>query len=405
MSKKVAIVNRVGFDGGGATTLCLQYAKLGFDVFIKNYVFPNQFLPELEPNIMLYDSIDSLVELVKNYDRLIFVNLWFGGYKSLPTSVFDDLLYLRNKYNDLDICYVSCCRNLQEMFTLLDGCKKYNFTFSQIFTLQPDLSRIVSDKQLVSYMNINAFTPSIKYEPVARDKRLKIVLTSGRIVGIKGINKFLSAVDDNFLQIADGFVFLHEGAGFTFNKLNSDISCPPQLLFLFDKTISPKIPKPQFAFKQYSESPELNKFNLYPSYNVDEIYNRWKYYYAGICCILGSKSAYYYRRTLLGNNWVVEDVRENNKIQKDAQLWNDTLEYADIEKILAGLPVFFSRKYSEIINFNDERLIYNSFSDIPQLVVRLSDYYDDARNEQYNWLMKKLDSVNNNIISKFTKEF
>jgi len=403
MSKKVAIVNRVGFDGGGATTLCLQYAKLGFDVFIKNYVFPNQFLPELEPNIMLYDSIDSLIELVKNYDRLIFVNLWFG-YNSLPESVFDDLLALKSNYPNIEICYVHCSRQTREMQTLIAGCKEHNFVFSHVFTLHPFLQTIV-DMCKVTFMNINAFTPPFNYKPLAEVERIKVILTAGRIGGFKGICQFLSVIDDEFLRTASEFTFLHEGAGFTFTKKNSNVSCSPQLLFLFDKTVRPKVPKAQFVFKKYGDRPDLYKFNIYPSYNIDEIYDRWKYYYAGISCILGSKSSYAYTRSLLGSSWTIIDSKEGKRLQKNAQHWNDTLEYADIEKILVGLPVFFSRKYSEIIDFNDERLIYNSFSDIPQLVVRLSDYYDDARNEQYNWLMKKLDSVNNNIISKFTKEF
>ena len=29
MNKKIVVINPVGFEGGGATTLCLEYAKLG----------------------------------------------------------------------------------------------------------------------------------------------------------------------------------------------------------------------------------------------------------------------------------------------------------------------------------------------------------------------------------------
>lgn len=399
MRKKIAIINPVGFEGGGITTLCLQYAKLGIDVIVKNQLKSNQYLPVLDENIHLYSDINELVELCGKYNRLLFVNLYIG---KITNTVLDDILTLKSVYPNIEICYIHCTRHMGDLQTLLPICNKHNFMFTHIYSLLPYIHEFKYCDS--TFMNINAFTPP-NYNPVNFEDRLNVIFSSGRVEAFKGTLKYFNSIDFDFLQKSNGYTYLHEGANFNFHKRDSGISCPPQLLSLFDTIKSPKIVKQQYAFKRYGESPEVDKFNIYPSYNVDDVYDRWKNYYAGICCILGTKSNYVRQKSLFEDRFVIADVKERNLVEKQSLNWGDTLEYADIEKIFAGVPTLFSRKYSELIGFNDFRLIYDSFLDIPRLVANLSACYDDIRIEQYKWLVDKLNGVNANIIEQFTKEF
>ena len=72
---------------------------------------------------------------------------------------------------------------------------------------------------------------------------------------------------------------------------------------------------------------------------------------------------------------------------------------------MSGVPVFFSRRYAQLLGFTDDRLIYNCFSEIPDKVNALIDYYDDAREKQWHWFVDSISKLNAEIIDTFTKEF
>lgn len=398
MTKKVAIINPVGFDGGGGVTLCLQYAKIGLPVIMREHTMPNYTRPVVNDNISTYSSQSQLIAMCEGFDRLIFVNLYYG---KITDSVLDDILALRSTYKDKEICFIHCYRKTTNIEELLPICDRNGFMFDCIFSLHPHITDI--NRCPAVFMNINAFTQP-KYLPASFEDRHKVVFTSGRPESLKGTLKYFSAIDDNFLQRAKDFLWLHEGANFTFSKSSDSVNVPPQLLLLFDKTHTPKTVLNQYTFKRYGEEAETQKFNLYPQYNVDDVYDRWKYYYAGVCCILGTKSSYIHSNLLFDNDEIIADSRERTLVEKHALNFSDTLEYADIEKICAGVPVLFSKKYASIIGFNDNALIYDSFSEIPDKVNNLSVNYDKVRNCQYEWLSRKLSEVNSNIIAQFTKE-
>ena len=357
MNKRIAIVNQVGFDGGGGTTLCLQYAKLGIDVLIKDYVMPGKYLPILSDNIIKFSATQELIRLAQKYDRLIFVNLWYG---KISKNVLDNLLLLRTHYPTLELCYLHCFRKTDDLQQLLTLGNEVQFKFDHIYSLNPTVKEF-SDSFTV--MNINAITVP-KYVHVPVDNRRKIIFSSGRVEAFKGITKYILAINERFLTQTGSFTYIHEGATFNKHKQSEGISCTPQLLSVFELGVSPKVVKAQYALKQYGEDADASKFNIYPEYNLNDVQERWSYYYAGICCILGTKSGYITTRSLVGSDSFISDSRERIAIDKAAVQWNDDLEYADMEKICAGVPVFFSHRYAEIIGFTDRRLIYDSFYDI-----------------------------------------
>lgn len=397
--RRIAVVNPVGFEGGGATTLCAQYAKLGIDCWFKsNSAFHrSDFMSE--SSIKLYSCTKELLELAKQYDRLLFVNMWFG--KTMPENVLDDVVLLRKTFPKLEICYVHCSRRLLDLYALLPVCQKYNFMFDYIFSLNPMIKTFGYCNSIA--MNINAFTIP-EYNPVKVEDRNRVVFTAGRLEAYKGFLRFFNSIDDTMLQNMGDFVYIHEGAKYNHHKKDDGISCPPQMLSIFDTTVSPKVLKPQFVLREYGDEPLLHKFNIYPSYDMKYIYDRWRYYYVGVCCILGSRSAYVCSNSLFGDSWIINDSREYHDLEKRASLWSDVLEYADIEKIVFGIPVLFSRKYSQIIGFTDDRLIYNSYGEIPKKVYALQEYYDDARENQYQWFVDKMKNVNDIILEQFTKD-
>ena len=399
MSKRIVIINPVGFEGGGGTTLCLEYAKLGIDVWFKDYTFSWQEKLNLPDHVNVYTNKEELLNLAKNNDRLLFVNLWFG--KTMPDTVLDDIITIRKLYPKVEICYIHCSRRLLDLYKLLPVCQKNNFMFDYIYSLNKSIHTFNYCDSVL--MNINAYTLP-EYNPVKFSERRKIVFTAGRVEAFKGIVRYFNSIDLNYINKFNNYIYLHEGAKFSYHKNNDGVSCPPQMLSIFDTTQSPKIIKSQFVLKKYGEEPDKDKYNIYPSYNIEDIENRWKYYFAGVCCILGTKSECVKNRTLFGDKWLISDSFEKKIIEKTALLWSDTLEYADLEKMAFGIPLLFSREYSKIIGFNDDRLIYNSFSEIPEKVKSLSNYYDDARESQYIWLNNKLKNVNDNIIKEFTKE-
>lgn len=401
MNRRVAIVNPVGFDRGGATTLCMQYTKLGFDVLF-NIAHPLDatLLPMYQdnPGVHMYKSTHELLTLVDKYDRLLFFNLWYGT-TSVPDDVLADILLIAKTFPDKELCYIHCFRKIDDLHKLLPICQNNNFMFKHIFSLNP-LAKTVAGLCQVTVMDMNAVSLPI-YDPVPLSERQPVIFSAGRTEAFKNTTKYLQSIDDNFLKAVDGFICLHDGAGFTFHKTDEGVSCQPQLLSLFDLS-NGKTLKPQYVMKHYDELPEPSKFNLYPAYTIYDIQNRWKFFYAGVCCILGTISGY--SRIGLLNRYTIVDSRERTLTTKKAQNWNSSLEYADIEKILFGVPVLFSRMYSEIIGFNDESLIYNSFSDIPMKVKALSGNYDKIRSNQYEWLITKIKHTNKNIVEQFTKD-
>ncbi len=398
---RVAIINPVGFDRGGATTLCMQYTNLGFDaIFNVAHPLDVNLLSIYQNNcrVYTYKSVHELLTLVNKYDRLLFFNLWYGTM-SVPDNVLSDILLISKTFPDKELCYIHCFRKTDDLLKLLPICRNNDFMFRHIFSLNP-LAKTIVGLCPVTVMDMNAVTLQ-KYEPVPRNKRQPVVFSAGRTEAFKNTTKYLQSIDDKFLEAADGFIYLHDGAGFTFHKNDSGVSCQPQLLSLFDLS-NGKTLKSQYVVKHYGETPESNKFNLYPAYTIADVQDRWRFFYAGVCCILGVVSGY--SKSNLFNTYTIIDQKERGLTIKKAQNWNESLEYADIEKILYGVPVLFSRMYSKIIGFSDERLIYNSFSDIPSLVKNLSNYYDDARINQYEWLVNKVKHTNDNIIEQFTKD-
>lgn len=398
--RKIAIINPLGFDGGGATTLCLQYAKLGIDVWFKNCVYPNQYIPEITDTIHTWSHLNELMDAVKEYDRIFFINLWFGSKRSL-TNTINDIKTIKH-FRNQEICFIHCSRQIDDLKRLLTECEDQNFIFDHVYSINPLSTTLGYD--YVTSLNINAVVLSDDYDAIiCAEDRTNIVFSAGRVESFKGTLRYFSSIDDSFIKSTGKYSYIHEGAKFSKHESNNGVSCPPQLLPLFDLTQRPKVLKPQFSFKQYGEAADPSKFNIYPSYKLSDIKDRWKYYYAGVCCILGTKSHYSLSGGLFTNvKSVISDVRERNLIEMAALNWNNALEYADIEKIMFGVPTLFSHKYAEIINFSDSRLIYDCFLDIPKKVALLQNYYDDARQSQYSWLMEQLKETNSTIIERFT---
>ena len=393
MSKHVAIVNTTGFDGGGIARLGIEYSKLGLDVYFKDMIHPLQFKPNEVANVKLYNTFDELVSFISKYDRLIFLTFYD---KYLEVNV-KQLMELRNTYPNMEICYLYCDRNNKRLIKLLDVLAKYNAEFDYYFSINPNIDDLVEN---VITLNVNAFTfPEASYNLKCR-VRSNIVLTAGRTEAFKGVLNYFSSIDDEFLE--SSYKYIHEGARYRFNNTGT-VSTPVQLLSLFDITKSPKQLKSQYAFKDYGEEPCCGKLTIYPSYNPDDIYKRWSHYYAGICCILGTKNKLVKRGNLFSNQWVVDDLRENNLMTKKLKLWTDAIEYANLEMIACGLPVLFSRKYAEVIGFDIEELIYNSFSEIPNKLDSLKMNYNEIRNAQYELFRLRQDKVNSNILDTFTK--
>lgn len=389
---RTVIINAVGFDGGGIAKLGIEYSKLGFDVYFKNVVQPLQIKPTQFANVKFYDTFNDLQIKLIDYDRIIFLTF----YDNILDEVIPDIVKLKLNFPNVEFCYLYCDRNLDRLLRLQKCLKNYGLVFDCYFSINPNISDIVDN---YVYLNVNAFTFSDRKVLSVYDRQ-RIVLTAGRVEGFKGVLSYFHAVDTKFLK--SDYFYIHEGARFAFNK-SGTISTPPQLLTLFDTAQIPKQLKPEFVFKKYGESPDAHKLTIYPSYNLDSI-NRWSNYYAGICCILGSKNRCRKINNLVDSRWVIDDVRENNAIMRKSKIWNFAVEYANLEMIDVGLPVLFSRKYSEILDFHEESLIYDSFSNIPDKLDSLCVNYEDIRKRQYDIFSGRQTIVNENIKKVFTDE-
>ena len=389
---KTVIINTVGFDGGGIARLGIEYSKLGFDVYFKNTIKYLQIKPTNIGEIKFYDDLHLILP---NYDRAIFLTFYDDN---LQITV-RELITLKKKFSNIEFWYLYCDRNLVRLEKLLSILKEENFNlFDGYFSINPNIFALVNN---YVYLNVNAYTfKSCDMKPL--NERKRIVLTAGRTEGFKGVLLYFSFINKEFLDT--DYYYIHEGANFSFNKFGR-VSVPPQLLNLFDTNVSPKVIKPEFSFNKYGDEPVFDKFTIYPSYNSDSIMNRWSNYYAGICCILGSKSISRPVKNLIGGyNWVLDDKIENTLINKKCKIWNDAIEYANIEMIEAGLPVLFSRKYSQIIGFSDEHLIYDAFSMIPLKLDELMTDYNSIREKQYTFFVKKQTKINNYIKKVFVTE-
>jgi len=395
MSKKIAIINQIGFEGGGITKLGIEYSKIGLDVYFKDVVQPLQFKPDDVGNIKLYTSVLELLNIIEEnkYDRLIFLPLTLYD-KELDVAL-QSVIQIRNKYSDIELCYLFCNRRVMRAKRLLNVCRANNFFFDHYFSITPDLCNYVDN---CTYMNINAVTVSKKPKLHSRNN---VIFSAGRVEAVRGTIAYFQSIDSNFIK--DDFYYIHEGAKYRFTK--NGISVSPQLFSLFDMTCKPKKILSNYRFLNYGDMPSKDKLNIYPSYKLDDAMFRWSQYYLSICCILGSKSICRTTKSLLGKNCLADDLIEDGRLNNIALVWDDALEYADMEKILCGVPVLFSIKYAQIIGFTDFRLIYNSFSEIPRKAKELKFCRNDAWNKQYDWLVNKVVDVNKNIVKEFTKEF
>lgn len=405
MSKRVAIIHPLGFYAGGTIALCVQYAKLGLDVYIRDYVSPNSCAgkPDLPNNITLYNSSDELENVICNYDRIIIVELWYGT--EMQGDVLDDLVRFREHYPNLEICWIYCARTLKACKEVIPVLDRKHFKFTHVFTLNSEVNNykyLLGDG--MTLMRLNAYTP-IESDIVDVSERTNIVFSAGRVEAFKGVTRYIGSIDESFIENAGDFIFEHNGATFNFHKTDAGVSCPPQLLSVFDMTKSPKQLKPYYVFKDYSESETSHKFNIYPIYRLDDILEKWKHNFAGVCCILGSKHGYIKYSNLLGSDIRAVDKTEHTRLLNSAKQWNADLEYADLEKLNLGIPVLFSRMYASIIGFTDERLIYDSFSEIPFKINALMCYYNDIVHEQQIWYKNNISQVNDDIVRIFGEEF
>ena len=385
-----AIINSFGFESGGMTTLCLYYSKLGFDVYIKDKVHPLKYKMSIE-NANIYNSDDELLDISKKYDRLIFLppayksDLKSGLYEKAFLPIFD----IRKNNPNVELCYLYCSRDSDDFIDyLLPVLTRNNFDFDHYFSITPKLLNIKSN---VKCFDINAFIfdgdVNIRYDS-------DIVFTAGRVEGFKGVVKYF----DN-INFDSGYTYVHEGAGYNFNK-NGNVSVPLQLLNVKNN--------PNVLFKQYGDVPVINKLNIYPTYKLEDAKYRWSNYFAGICCIMGTKTLYKKGNTLFDKDtWFVDNKAEDTLISKQSKLWGiGGLEYANLEMINIGIPVLFSRGYSNIIGFNDDRLIYNRFSEIPTKLDKLKshDVYEDTIKYQREFFIKKQADINKTIIDIFRGE-
>lgn len=392
---RVAVVNPTGFYVGGAITLCVQYALIGIDAFIKDFVPNGGKKPSLPNNVQTYNTSAELLFIAGMYDRLIFIDLWHGT--EAPDTVLDDLLAIQKANPSIELCWVYSSRTLTMYNELSPICELHNFRFDHIYSLNSELKKYVKG-DILKIMRLNAYTP-MTHDIVSLADRDNIVFSAGRVEAFKGTTRYISQVDEEF--VSSDFIFEHDGATFNFHKDNNGVSCPPQLLSIFDTNATPKKVKSQYALKRYSESPEAHKFNIYPEYCVDDMYDVWKHHYAGVCCILGTKSGYKRSVSLFGTTLEIKDSAERKRIEKSAAMWNDDIEYADIEKLELQIPLLFSRRYAQIIHFTDERLIYDSFSQIPEKVKNLGFCYTDVVKKQQLWYNSNIADVNKQILEIF----
>lgn len=388
---KVAVINAFGFESGGMTTLCFYYNKLGIDVYIKDIVRPLKY-KTLPAGAFVYSKDDELLDIAKCYERLIFLP---PAYKSdYKTGKYEKAFYpifkIKKYYPDIQLCYLYCSRGADDFVQyLLPTLENNQFEFDYYFSISTELIGI---KDNIVAFDINAFmfTDSL---PVDFESKENVILTAGRVEGFKGVVKYLgSLVPDN------KFIYVHEGAGYSFNK--TGVSVPPQLLSMKKD--------PRFSFKDYTESPTLDTINIYPTYKLDDIYNRWPKYFAGVCCIMGTNHKYTKTIDLLGNvRWSVTNSAEDTLIKKQSNLWGICgLEYANLEMINLGLPVLFSRGYSILLGFNDDRLIYDNFSEIPDKLYAITNEntYIDCVQYQRQFFEKKQAAINKCILEIFNKE-
>ena len=388
---RVAVINSFGFESGGMTTLCLYYSKLGIPVYIKNIVRPLKYKLQ-DKDINIYTSDEELFNISSEYDRLIFLppayksDFKTGKYEKAFLPIFS----IRKNNPNIQLCYLYCSRDSKDFIDyLLPTLTKNNFEFDYYFSISTELKGL---KPNIICFDINAFCFHDN-EKTPFSLRNKIVLTAGRVEGFKGTLKYF-----NNIILSSNFAYVHEGAGFTFNQNN--VSVPPQLLQMKNnKTV---------VFKKYSDTPEFNKLNIYPTYKLEDIYIRWPTYFVGICCIMGTEHKYKKSSNLLGlDSWQVMDNRESTTVKRQSNLWGvNGLEYANLEMIDLRLPVMFSRGYSELLHFDDSRLIYDSFSEIPEKLKLLEEesYYTDCLNYQYAFFKNRQSNINKNIIDIFTKE-
>lgn len=386
---KTAIIIPTGFDGGGSTTLGYEYDKLGLDVYFKNIIQSGQYKSNQE--YKTYNTDEELISILENYDKVI-ISLLAIRDKDIEKEA-QILVKLRKTLPHLKICYLNCSRPANMFCELLNVCESLNFEFDWVYSISPLTLKYVNN---CSYMQINAYT--FKHDALDIEK-LPIIFTAGRVEAFKGTIRYFNAVDEDFLS-DDMFYYIHEGANFSVSS-NDKLSVPLQMLSLFDTTVRPKQLKSQFVFKQYGETPELHKITIYPSYNIDDIKDRWSKYYAGICCILGSHSK---QKIDLFNNVYCEDRRENTVLAKQLRYWGNCMEYVNIEMIDLGIPVFISRMYANILDFHYEPLIYDCYVDIPQKIKEINTCYNEAREYQRNWLVTQQEVINNIIINKFTED-
>ena len=375
----VAIINQVGFDGGGISKLGIEYSKLGFDVYFKDVIQPLQFKPECENTIRLYNKNSDLVDIISKYKRIIFLPFTFE--LSLMEKRFCEIIEICKKFSNIEFCYIYCTRKIEHLKVLCELQNKYEFKFNKIFTLSPRVKGMCDN---IVCTNINAYSFP-KFSSVSLEDKSNIILTAGRVEGVKGVLSYFNSISDDFL---DGdYTYIHEGAKFKYNK-NGNISVSPQLFCLFEQLTPKKIVKDTFEFNQYDDFPVADRVTIYPSYSLDRPLKYWPYYYAGICCILGTKNPCIKQTTFLGTNWIISNKTENTRITNQLDLWNDDLEYTTLEMIASGIPVFFSRNYAEILNYHDDRVIYSCFSDIPKMI-DLGNCYDEIRTLQYKIFKNK----------------
>ena len=388
--ERICVVVPTGLDGGGTTTLGLEYSKLGYDTYFFDINKNNSCKVDLEDtNIKFFNRTEELLTIIENYDRIILGLFYFKGNKAKVL----DLTEIKKNYTNKEVIYVDCYR----------GNYRLKLRAEEIVDNNYDLVWCLSDHIAEKYNELGIKTKVLDFNLYNWEDRDivdsslldKKVITVGRVAGMKGSINLLREAKTLCEDVdTRDFYYIYEGADYSVSK-NGSYSIMMNLLevLMKDADIKRKEPHDYLVlnkdYEEYDSKLVKDKYNFFPTYNKDIALDRWKYCKYALMPYLG-----------VGDN-------SKTSVYKNPECWDRAPEYCVYELSNAGVPMFFSRDYADRIGYNNDIFIYDKFEDIPSLIKSIESQdisvYDEARREQISFFKEMAEKTKEDIEENFVE--
>ena len=393
--KDICWVAENGFDDSGASMLPLRMNDIyGINVLFKSTNNPYKNIDGIDIYTSYYDLYDKVRELKPKV--LFFILPLFNDKKKKELTYFISTLFLLRRKLGCKIIMIDCSRrgellggrDTQDKIEDLEQ-NVIKERFDSIWSLT-GLSKDNWGRFTKGYKKVDFNIYTLKDKTI--ENRERTIGYCSRVASFKGSTRLLRQMVAK-LELAE-IPYIYAGVHYNVKRLQNKAVFGGGLDILGIFMKDSKLKEGYAPIIDYSLPPQVGKCSLYPRFTFQEQDIVYSKIGVAICPTLAREYSEHLKK-------------DDNYIIKNQKYWEIGMEYSNYELIDYGIPVMFSRDYCNtydktmIEEFPE--LVYDNIEDCLQYVQENYDKLQESTYKQKEWLVKRVEQVNDNL-SKLLKE-